>query len=204
MGLSIRELSPLGDGKPRESALQHKAKLVAFEKTHAPVLQEWLSEPTTLATATLEIAAPLSLQKATEMIEHYESSSTSYMFGVLCVKCGELVGFASIGFIDWKNRSGYVGLVIGNTKHRRLGMGKQGLTMLVEFAFGELALNRVYGDVLATNEISIRMLRSLGFVHEGTKREACFRSGTFLDVHIYALLAREWKESQANDINERS
>jgi len=175
-----------------QASSRHTAQLVALEKEHALLLQQWLSQPSILATATLEVAAPWSLRKAEKLIEQNEDSHTGYMFGVLCAECGSLIGFASLGFIDWKNRSGYVGLVIGDSSHRGLGIGKQSLSLLLDFAFNELALHRVYGEVLATNKISARMVDSLGFALEGIKREACFRDGVFLDVYIYGLLAREW------------
>jgi len=76
---------------------------------------------------------------------------------------------------------------------------EQDVLELLDFAFGELALHRVYGEVLATNKISARMVDSLGFALEGIKREACFRNGVFLDVYIYGLLAREWSANKESE-----
>jgi len=200
MSSSAKYASVVHTAKPlAQAGSRHAAQLVALEKQHALLLQQWLSQPSILATATLEAAAPWSLRRAEKLIEQNEDSHTGYIFGVLCAKCDRLIGFASLGFIDWKNRSGYVGLVIGDSSHRGLGIGKQALSLLLDFAFGELALHRVYGEVLATNKISARMVDSLGFALEGIKREACFRNGVFLDVYIYGLLAHEWSANKESE-----
>lgn len=63
---------------------------------------------------------------------------------------------------------------------------------LIEYGFRELALHRISATVMAPNERSQRLIKRLGFVHEGTAREAQFADGKYVDTDRYGLLHDEW------------
>jgi len=68
---------------------------------------------------------------------------------------------------------------------------------MIDYGFRELALHRVSATAMAPNGPSIRMLDRLGFVHEGTAREAQFADGEYVDVERYGLLRDEWESPEA-------
>lgn len=72
------------------------------------------------------------------------------------------------------------------------GYATEATAHLLEYGFRERGLRRVSADALAPNRASIALLERLGFVHEGTRREAAFADGEFVDSEEYGLLAREW------------
>jgi ribosomal-protein-alanine N-acetyltransferase len=39
-------------------------------------------------------------------------------------------------------------------------------------------------------------LETLGFVHEGTQRQAKFVDGEYVDLRVYGLLVDEWRETR--------
>ncbi|MEF8859227.1 MAG: GNAT family protein [Halolamina sp.] len=63
---------------------------------------------------------------------------------------------------------------------------------LLDHGFRELRLHRISVTVMAGNDASTRLCERLGFVHEGTTREAQFADGEFADVQRYGLLEDEW------------
>ncbi|MFP9062067.1 GNAT family N-acetyltransferase [Natrialbaceae archaeon A-chndr2] len=63
---------------------------------------------------------------------------------------------------------------------------------LLEHAFRERRLHRVSATAMCPNEASQQLCERLGFVHEGTAREAQFADGAYVDVERYGLLRREW------------
>lgn len=73
------------------------------------------------------------------------------------------------------------------------GYGREAVSLLLEYGFEELRLNRVAADCLATNDASRGLLESLGFSSEGRFREATFQHGSHVDVLRYGLLADEWR-----------
>ena len=58
--------------------------------------------------------------------------------------------------------------------------------------FRELALARVYAQVIAGNRASLAVLDKLGMVNEGVKRQHVSKARRLHDVVIYGLLRDEW------------
>jgi RimJ/RimL family protein N-acetyltransferase len=68
----------------------------------------------------------------------------------------------------------------------------EALTALLEFAFGDLDLNRVEADIDPRNVASARSLERLGFHKEGHLRERWIVDGEVSDSSLYGLLRSEW------------
>lgn len=77
-------------------------------------------------------------------------------------------------------------------EYRGNGYATEGAGLLVDHAFQNLALHRVFAWTIDYNEKSQSLLRRLGFSHEGTHRELVFRNGEYHDTEHYGLLVSEW------------
>jgi UDP-4-amino-4,6-dideoxy-N-acetyl-beta-L-altrosamine N-acetyltransferase len=64
--------------------------------------------------------------------------------------------------------------------------------LLLDHAFGALALNKVYCEAFAFNRVAVALYHRLGFVTEGTFREQHDYDGRLVDVLRLGILAREW------------
>ncbi|MFY7067661.1 GNAT family N-acetyltransferase [Nocardiopsis changdeensis] len=64
---------------------------------------------------------------------------------------------------------------------------------VLRWAFDTLDLNRVQAEADTRNAASARVLKKLGFVHEGTLREDCVVNGDVSDSWVFGLLRREWR-----------
>lgn len=62
------------------------------------------------------------------------------------------------------------------------------LRMVFAYAFGQLGCHRITGRIHADNDTAIAMSQRLGFVHEGTLREA---GPGGVDIEIFGLLKKE-------------
>ena len=62
---------------------------------------------------------------------------------------------------------------------------------LVEFAFRDLGLHRVWLQVFATNARALKAYEKAGFAREGRMREGVFVDGRFVDVVAMGILADE-------------
>jgi ribosomal-protein-alanine N-acetyltransferase len=67
---------------------------------------------------------------------------------------------------------------------------------LLQFAFTDIGLNRVYARYLSRNEASGRVLRKLGMRHEGTLRQHVRKWDVLEDIHVLGVLAVEWRGGQ--------
>lgn len=59
-------------------------------------------------------------------------------------------------------------------------------------AFGDEALHKVCGQVLAGNTASLAFHRRLGFTEEGVLRQQHRSGATYHDVHCFGLLRADW------------
>jgi RimJ/RimL family protein N-acetyltransferase len=82
-----------------------------------------------------------------------------------------------------------------NLRHDLWGKGiaTEATRALVDFAFDQLGLHRVYGDCDPRNKGSARVMEKLGFKREAHLRENWWLKGEWCDALIYAVLDREWR-----------
>lgn len=74
------------------------------------------------------------------------------------------------------------------------GLGSAATRLVLQHAFGPLALHRVDLRVLAFNDGAITMYRRCGFVEEGRERETCRMGQAWFDDVIMGILDREFQE----------
>jgi len=116
--------------------------------------------------------------------------STQFYF---VAKVGEMpVGVVSLYNVDRTHLRSEYGRLLVNPEHRGEGLGYDILSALLMFAFQDLGLNRVYGDILLRNTVAISLVKRLGFVQEGVFREHVYKEGYFLDVVRMGILREDW------------
>jgi ribosomal-protein-alanine N-acetyltransferase len=125
--------------------------------------------------------------------EHYKEK-TAFELGIESKKTEEIIGMISLMNIDYELRSGEVGYWLGNQYWRR-GITKEALSLILDFGFNNLKLNRIYAKVLHPNLASIRLLQSAGFRYEGRVRKSVFREGSWFDELIFAMVDKDFREN---------
>lgn len=101
----------------------------------------------------------------------------------------------NIGFhsIDFRNGTAEIGIVIGEKDRWGKGYGPEAVRLLLKYAFEELRLYRVGSAAFVENLRSIRCQEKCGFVKEGVRRGAIFRSGEHQDVILFGILRDEFR-----------
>lgn len=105
---------------------------------------------------------------------------------------------ATLAGIDWVHRVATLHIMIGGPENRGKGVGAFAVGSMLNHAFDNLGLHRVELDVLAENAPAIGLYRKMGFSLEGTRREAAFKSGRYVDVLEMAILEGEWRARGSN------
>ncbi len=108
----------------------------------------------------------------------------------------EYIGQLDLIKIDWPNRVGTIGVVIGTKENLGKGYGTEAIKLLQEFAFNKLNLNKLELDVRSFNERAIACYKKCGFIEEGRIRENFYVDGKYTDTIRMGLLKREWKSIQ--------
>ena len=99
----------------------------------------------------------------------------------------EHVGDVSLDSIDEANRSARI-FFSTEPPHRGKSIAFDASKRLIEFAFDDININRVYGSCASDNSAGLRILQKLGMKHEGTGREEAIIGDKHCDVEHYALL----------------
>ena len=117
------------------------------------------------------------------------------IFGIRLRKSGNMIGSCQLHSIDHGHRSAELQIRISETAERGLGYGTEATRLLLDFAFKDLSLNRIYLHVFSNNAVAIRVYEKAGFVREGILREAAHIEGKYLDVVVMGILRQEFKKA---------
>jgi len=103
------------------------------------------------------------------------------------------LGHVGLYKIDHRVRCAEFAILVGDKKVWGSGIGRACTTFMLRFGFDELQLHRIYLEVLASNGRARKLYDSLGFALEGTLRQAQWKGGKYLDVHVMGILEDEWR-----------
>ncbi|MFY0543168.1 UDP-4-amino-4,6-dideoxy-N-acetyl-beta-L-altrosamine N-acetyltransferase [Brevibacillus sp. H7] len=107
------------------------------------------------------------------------------------------VGVVSFSNIDTKHMRCTWGFYLGETdipKGSGLAMGLLGLS----YGFETIGSRKICGEVLASNDASIRFHQKLGFVQEGHFVNHIYKNGHFEDVLSFACFSEDWGKHREN------
>jgi ribosomal-protein-alanine N-acetyltransferase len=104
------------------------------------------------------------------------------------------IGNISLLDIEWIGRSANFAILIGDTDYWQKGVGSDAGLILVRYAFERLNLHRVYCATSADNLGMQGLARRLGMRMEGTRRQAAYKMGRYLDIVEFGVLRPEFEE----------
>ncbi|MFC7044559.1 GNAT family N-acetyltransferase [Halobacteriaceae archaeon GCM10025711] len=105
----------------------------------------------------------------------------------------ELTRVGEVG-IPWVNQPHASGMLMywAAPEHQGNGYISAATELLLDHAFREQRLNKVWAMVVEPNAASQAVLEKLGFQREGTFRRENFYEGEYVDSYRYGILADEW------------
>ena len=101
---------------------------------------------------------------------------------------GRLVGIIGHNRIDWANRAGFPAYWLAPDSEGK-GIMTHCCRAVIEHAFGELRLNRLFLATATDNRRAQKIPEKLGFTRVSTLRKAEWLYDHHVDHYIYSLLA---------------
>lgn len=113
---------------------------------------------------------------------------------VIC-RLGDRRSIGGIGLrdIDRVNGSAEASIFITSRDDWGKGYGTDAMNALLDYAFGEMRLHRVYLHVFDYNPRAIRSYEKAGFATEARLRRNRFHRGAYHDELLMAILRSEWQ-----------
>lgn len=116
----------------------------------------------------------------------------AYRFVICDLQDDTPLGRLDVFDIDRQNGNCAFGITLGEPDRWGQGLGTDAVNAVVDFAFGELRMERVWLDTDADNRRAQAAYRKAGFREEGRLRHAWFQDGSYTDDIRMALLRDEW------------
>lgn len=122
-----------------------------------------------------------------------EGSSDARGFVIANKENGEYIGQIDLIEIDWVSRKGTLGIVIGRKDYLGKGIGTEAISLLLNFAFNEMNLNKIDLTLSDYNKRGIRCYEKCGFVEEGRLREDFYTGGKYTDTIMMGCLKKDFE-----------
>jgi len=113
---------------------------------------------------------------------------------MICLKAtNEAIGFTSLKNIDLLNSKAELSMLIGCKELWGKGYAKEARRMIINYAFNEIGLNKIYTFNWSKNKKIINLNQKLGFKIDGILRSDIFFKGEFRDMLVMSLLKGDWE-----------
>jgi RimJ/RimL family protein N-acetyltransferase len=128
-----------------------------------------------------------------QLKEQEKEKRNGYVFAIALKENNELIGAIGISHINYEQGTGEIGYWLAESFWGQKIMSRAAREV-VNFAFNEIGLRRLDVGAAVENVGSNKVIKKLGFVHEGVKRGGLFAkaTGKIHDCNEYGLLKEEW------------
>jgi RimJ/RimL family protein N-acetyltransferase len=138
---------------------------------------------------------PFSSRSTEEWVRSRKDNNlTDHVFCIVTPEEG-VIGTANIVNIDWKNKTAFHGIMIGDEKLRGRGYALDAVFAIMRYSFMDLGLNRLDSDIIEYNHRSIKFyLEKCGWKSEGVRRDWYFRNGKYHDKVVVGVTREDYLE----------
>lgn len=169
-----------------------KVYLRLLEKKDLEKRVKWINDPD--ISDTLAFDFPAGLDKTNAWFQNVIMDSSRINFSMVDKASEELIGMAGFLGIDRKNRNAEFYITIGEKEFWGQGIADEVTKLLLEYAFVELGLEKIYLHTFAYNKRAAKVYERNGFKQEGLFRKHSFKQGELRDIIYYGILKEEWSE----------
>jgi RimJ/RimL family protein N-acetyltransferase len=170
-----------------------RVRLVPPKRGYIDQFQKWMNDLE--ITQYLMIFRPITREMEEDWYNKMTKSENQILFSIVVFDEENneiLIGNCDIN-VDWKNRVGNCGIVIGEKEYLEKGYGTESMNLLVDYGFTTLNLNRIELEAHSFNTRALKLYTKVGFKKEGTRRQAIFINGEYHDSIVLSILRDEWK-----------
>ncbi|MCI0518791.1 MAG: GNAT family N-acetyltransferase [Chloroflexi bacterium] len=178
-----------------------RLRLRAPERADLPQFVAWLNDPE--VRENLSLYLPLSQAREEQWFEamlQREVDTHPLVIEIQVGKGWKMIGNCGFHNLDWRNRSGELGIFIGDKSEWNKGYGTDTMRLLLKHGFETLNLHRVFLRVFESNPRGWRAYQKAGFIEEGRMRQAEFKNGRYWDVFFMSVLRDEWTAGEKGDL----
>lgn len=122
-----------------------------------------------------------------KFIKKIIKSKNDFAFSIFRISDGAYIGQCSVNQINWPNKLGRFGVFITKENWGH-GYAEEAIKLLINEAFKELKLHKIWGVCWATNKKAWHIYQKIGFKKEGFLRDEYFWRGKYHDLIRMAIV----------------
>ena len=130
---------------------------------------------------------PMTKEKLETYVASIDLNTSLIVLAVIMRKTGVHIGNISLQKINWIDRNAEIAFILGEIDHQSKGVMMRAGKLLINHAFNQLNLHRVYCGTLDTNFGMKRLAIKLGMQEEGRRLEAVYKNGSYVDILEYGI-----------------
>jgi RimJ/RimL family protein N-acetyltransferase len=156
-----------------------KVTLRDMEKADVAHKVKWFNDPD--VNKTLLVEEKLELYKSLEWFERTRNDDSRRDF-VIETKEGKPIGIIALVHINTVHGTAEIYIVIGEKDFWGKGVMLEAESLLIDWAFNSLKLEKIWADALTDNIASVITMKKIGFKIEGTLRCEKVIDGKRVDI----------------------
>lgn len=173
----------------------NRIQIRAIEENELDQIANWRNDP-----AVYEFFyeyMPISARQQKIWFDKQLQNQNEMNFIVASINENKPIGTVSIYNIDRRNRKAEWGrLLIGEKQFLSGGYGSEIEALILDYCFNHLNLNKLYCEVLQSNENVIRLHEKFGFQVDGILRQHAFKAGNYVPVVHMSILQDDYLENR--------
>ncbi len=138
-------------------------------------------------------ALPTSPEEQLTKLEQTKADHNTVLFTICEKETDKTIGVSAFYRVDWIGRMATFYIAIAQKDNWSKGYGKGVTSLMLDYAFDTLNLNRVQLHVYTGNERAVKAYQKCGFKIEGTLREAMYHKGLYCDFYVMGILRKDRK-----------
>lgn len=109
------------------------------------------------------------VRKIKQYVGDCNRSTNACLAGIFLKKEKTHIGNIKIGPIDWRNKRGEIGILVGEKKYHGKGLALEALNRFASYCFEKLKLHKLTAGCYSSNLASVNLFSRGGFQIEGIR-----------------------------------
>lgn len=160
-----------------------------FHETDIKHKVRWINDPKN--NRYLHYELPLEYEKT---LSWYNNKDNQKRLDLIIEYDGVPIGVIGLLNIDYCNKKAEYYICLGEQQFKGKGIAKIATRLLIEYAFEEMKLHKIYLNVDAMNNQACALYEKVGFVCEGYFKNDMIHNNEYIDRKRYAIFAEDIDE----------
>jgi RimJ/RimL family protein N-acetyltransferase len=191
--MRARPAREAGSRYPGAVPRQDLVRLRALDERDVDDIMTWVNDPEIIGNLAAFSGKPFTRADEVAYVRAMRASLGDVVFSVLAADDGRYLGQVGVHQIHARSRVGRLSCIIAARDQMGKGYGSAAIARMLDHAFGERELHKVWLMVFARNTRGRGIYGRLGFVEEGVLRDEYFHEGGWHDMVRMSILDREWE-----------